>query len=879
MKGKILLISLILTSVCGYSQTAIFNYSRNTVSCKIVKSDERTIESKNSVLDYCGEIRKIQFHENPILPSEKSHYFAIGSQKLLFEGTANNDVIWGKETNSKDLKQPTTLQPGDCISLYRGTYDKEGLVGNIVISFPIGYIEKKIKITSFDTNDFTLNQDLKQFKFKVQNNSNCIIYDYKLVYLGKEEDISIDNDNCFTISMNPSKLSSDNKQFPIAITYKIKNHEYYAVQPTEIASITLETKPISDGPGWKECLIYGLILVIFITAACFLCQKLFGFSKFNFEIQTYDGKILKCSSKSENPSIGDIVNKEGTFATSNGIVYQCKKDKKNKIRISSVLTRISCKNEEYFDIGPINNSNTPGYLVPNCNGEDIKLSLGMYTLQNGEYVTENNYVVNILNKKIVSILYRIYYKSKSNQIDVQIRHLTPQVGDTIVVKTGTTGKFQFEATDGNIYEIANNKIIKITPSASTYNSNATPTPVPTTPASDNQLAKLEEDLRLAEQANLQLKERLNGTYTKEEYETLKGNYDTEKRKLQELEKKHKELQKSISQEKQQLKEAEEKIQKTIQEAMDTGKAEGKFETERQYKKLISEQYISLSKHDELVKPLKTQKEDAVKAKERADEKIKAKDEKICDAEAKIVSLKRNVQLANEALIKQTAANANLKDAAKKKNMHYVLQVQETLSEISETFKDVYKDISNQQIKEGLIAPMLRGVSGLSTGILSWAEDFTVKVLEESEGFFGADFLAMQESDVKELLAKKFISNVIKSDSFSKFIRLYQLSTVPFIRKQLIEAQLNVVVLNKLYYKVYSLVTDFGYTIICPNLFEEKYTEAKYQWFNSTNLFGIIELPDDVKDLVKGSEIIIDINQIGFNSIWANRKATAVTPDF
>ena len=93
--------------------------------------------------------------------------------------------------------------------------------------------------------------------------------------------------------------------------------------------------------------------------------------------------------------------------------------------------------------------------------------------------------------------------------------------------------------------------------------------------------------------------------------------------------------------------------------------------------------------------------------------------------------------------------------------------------------------------------------------------------------------------------------------------------------------MNIDVLNKLYYKVYTLVSDFDYQIICPKLFEEQHSDKKYQWFNSTNLFNIINLPEEEKKAIKelGPETIIDVNQIGFISPWASRNATAVTSDF
>jgi hypothetical protein len=339
---------------------------------------------------------------------------------------------------------------------------------------------------------------------------------------------------------------------------------------------------------------------------------------------------------------------------------------------------------------------------------------------------------------------------------------------------------------------------------------------------------------------------------------------------------------------QKLKETEQKLQETEQrkdkeicEAMEKARADEKKRLEAIHKKDIIDNYIPIAIHKQklLIRYNKVRK--AIKAKEESDKALKQKEADLTIANGKISDLETDILNKKTEIIRLKAVIAKLKEAAQKKNVHFVYQVQETLEEISNTFKDVYKDMTNTTIKDGFISPMLNGVSGLGVGIMSWAEDFTVKVKGNSEEFFGGDFMTMNEEDVKETISRKFISNIVKSDSFSKFVRLYYLSNIPFIRKQFVDAGMNIDVLYKLYYKVYVLVSEFGYQIICPRLFEEQYSEKKYKWFNSTNLFNIINLPEEEKSAIKelGSETIIDVNQIGFISPWASRNATAVTPDF
>ena len=409
-----------------------------------------------------------------------------------------------------------------------------------------------------------------------------------------------------------------------------------------------------------------------------------------------------------------------------------------------------------------------------------------------------------------------------------------------------TREFEFE--NGYIIKVENNSISEIIRKISDEPNSVPNDDIPYEEIK-NKLAEVERELR--------------SRPTRQEYEELS-------RKLQEAKQKNKEDEEKIND-----------IDRVVEQAKKVAKAEERKHMEITHKKDIIDNYIPLSEHKQKLSKSDKVAKDAADAKEKSDKALKQKETELNLATDKISELEKVVLEKKTEIIIQKATIAKLKEAAQKKNVHFVYQVQETLEELSNTFKDVYKDMTNSTIKDGFISPMLKGVSGLGTGILSWAEDYTVKVKGDSEGFFGGDFMTMKEEYVKETISKKFISNIVKSDSFSKFVRLYQLSTVPFIRKQFVEAGMNINVLNKLYYKVYVLVSEFGYQIICPRLFEEQHSDKKYQWFNSTNLFNIIELPEEEKKAIKelGPETIIDVNQIGFVSPWVSRSATAVTPDF
>lgn len=620
-------------------------------------------------------------------------------------------------------------------------------------------------------------------------------------------------------------------------------------------------------------LIFGGITIIFIV---------FWFSKSTL-IEFENKKNLRLLvSKSGKITKGTKSLSSGTFERYDGYVYKLKRQKWYNLfsRVYFVGVKIHCSDKKSFILEDCDmHQDNVGQVHYINNAIDIIIAVGMKAFSDGEYELEDKSIITIDKGKIHEVR-KCIYSTRNTAHYITLNSDEPQKNDLVTPKNKKP--YVIETTDGIRYDISNNRIQKISNTISKVTQiELVATNGKIITVIPNGDVPTEGDKAIAADGEYIVE---NTVYVIEEckIKSIHSKYEqyTQSESLKLIEQLREENNK-VNVELTELKKKYENIDKTIETAKAEAEAEEKKRLDAIHKKDIINNYISLSEHKQQLDKSDKLSKEAVAAKERTEKTLRQKELELTTASDKISELEKVVHEKETEIITQKAAIAKLKDVAQKKNVHFVYQVQETLEEISNSFKEVYKDMTNATIKEGIISPMLKGVSGLGAGILSWAEDYTVKVEGDSEGFFGGDFMTMKEEDVKEILSKKFISNIVKSDSFSKFVRLYQLSSVPFIRKQFIEAGMNIDILNKLYYKVYVLVSEFGYQIICPRLFEEQHSDKKYQWFNSTNLFKIIDLPEEEKKAIKdlGSETIIDVNQIGFTSPWASRNATAVTPDF
>lgn len=878
---KKILISIIICVLGGiaHAQDMIVTFASNSATITI---DGKKFETKNQI-NICKEIKSIKIEESPGLTVRKKHYLKVNDQKIALSSQDANI----KDSCTYNLNKPFTIHYSNVIKVFRD----EDLCGTFNVVKPISEkdVIENVKFNREDIKSIKRGER-KNVVVTLENPLKITLENVKVLIGKKEVKPSFDNKTLkFELSLENNVESAD-----VKIKYDVKGHAELKGLEYQLYTITLEKSPFENVIG----VIVGVVVLVLVL-------WLFWFAK-STPVKTKKGKTFRLLLGAN----GVITNGNkslisGTYESLDGHIYKLKRKKWYALfsRLCFIGVKIECPDNGSFVLEECNEIPDNVGLIHHNNGTvDRIIAVGMKAYNDGVYVLEDKSEININGGEIQEVK-KYILSTRNTPHYISLNSDEPQVNDLVTPKNKKK-QYTIETSEGVRYDVCNNRIQKI---SNTNNSQTNQVElvasngktiivipkgeIPTvgdiaiaaegeyvvgnmvyvieegkiksiTRCKDEEQYTIPELLEIVNQLrneNNQLQKRP----TQESYDLLKEQCGKTDDELAGLKKKY------------------EDVDKTIESAKAKARTEEKKRLETIHKKDIIDNYILLSEHKQKLSQSEKVAKEAIGAKETCEKSLKMKETELATATGKISELEKAVHDKETEIITHKAAIAKIKETAQKKNVHFVYQVQETLEEISNTFKDVYKDITNSTIKDGLISPMLKGVSGLGAGILSWAEDYTVKVKGDSEGFFGGDYMTMKEEDVKETISKKFISNIVKSDSFSKFVRLYQLSNVPFIRKQFVEAGMNIDVLNKLYYKVYVLVSEFGYQIICPRLFEEQHSDKKYQWFNSTNLFNIIDFPEEEKKAIKelGPETIVDVNQIGFISPWASRNATAVTPDF
>lgn len=844
-----------------------------------------TYDSKHEI-KLCKEISSVKIEESPNLPAKQEHYIKINGVNVSISDS--NAKLLGSYTYT--LATPFTLHFGEIITVYRGatlcaTFHVE--------SKPISKNEV-VEKTKFNT---TAPKPLKQgekinVEAELETSLSIVLENVKILKNNKEITPNFNGKILkFELSLEDNEKSAD-----IKIRYDIKGQP--KLKGLEYSLCTIEKEPSTPNIAWY---LGGGFCLLILLGIIFLA---YWFSQ-STRIRFTDEKTLRLIiDKNGKIKKGNKSLSSGTFEGQDGLVYKLKRQRWYSIfsRVYFIGVKIACSNNKFFTLEDCQEPQDHVGLVHYDNGiVDRIIAVGMKAASDGVYVLEDKSEITIKSGEIHEIK-KFVVSTRNTTHYITLNSGEPQVNDLVSPKNNKN-QYVIETADGIHFDIFNNRIQKISTITTTpanqieivAKNGKTIIVIPKgdVPAVGDIAIVAEGEyivgnmVYVIEEGKIKSitchnEDQYSPTQLLELVKQLREeNRNLLSRPTQESFDLLKEQNRNVNAELIELKKKYENVDKAIEDAKIEAKTEEKRRLDALHKKDIIDNYISLSEHKQKLNKSDKLVKDAVEAKEKSARALKQKEAELATASGKILDLEKTVHEKQTEIIAQKASIAKLKEVAQKKNVHFIYQVQDTLEEISNTFKDVYKDMTNTTIKDGFISPMLKGVSGLGAGILSWAEDYTVKVQGDSEGFFGGDFMTIREEDVKETISKKFISNIVKSDSFSKFVRLYQLSSVPFIRKQFIEAGMNIDILNKLYYKVYILVSEFGYQIICPRLFEEQHSDKKYQWFNSTNLFNIINLPEEEKKAIKdlGPETIIDVNQIGFTSPWASRNATAVTPDF
>lgn len=876
--------------------TVVFsNDSISSISIDKGNAQTQEVLKNGSILDYEGLVSEIEFKENPVLPQGKSakHFFKVNGTAIEFSHYDKenkvivfSEYIRGRERDTKKLKKTSIkLSAGEIFSCYRNDQkikslyikEKKPSVHELLTNLQV-VVKKQPSAFDADTVDFEYSIEglekitnlTKKLYYKYKNKEFAIPYKAEAALLKfKIQTSGLEEGNPVEISLKVSDKSSDkNRTLTLYKGEIIKNNNSNIIIITVLAII--------------GALLLLLLILIYIWNRKF--KHAIVFKSVNDDIEFKVNCI-------DVPKLGDLSNKSGICTTSEGRVYKFRKRSKLGFpKLVYIGYEVKCKDSSSFVIDTKGASKASKVYIK-LNDNNIFLNLGASAEKDGIYEYEDHQIT-IENGRIKSIAKVVIDPHTNKRYTIILNKNTPQKND-IVEPCNKKKYYSFESSDHTIYEVSNNKIeriranndiiteltsvegikIKVIKRGETPSEGDIATP-------DGKYYFNNNDIYIIE--NGQIKSILKKEEQTQNIKSLEHALADAELEIEKLSKRP--TLDSFNELRAQLTAANEKlsnVDKNIENAVNRVIAEERYKVEVFYKKKIAEEYISAKSYQQEKNFYEKKLIDSEQRIKKVEDLIRLKDNEIKSENERIKTLLAEKETKAQSIIHLNASLAKMKECMRQKNVHYMIQIQETLFEISESFKDVYKNMDESIIKEGLVYPMVKGVSGLSLGLILWSEEFSVKVLGDTEAFFGTDYLFMKEMDVKDILSKKFISNIVKSDSFSKFIRLYQLSMVPFIRQQLMNAKMDLEILNKLYYKLYTLVTDFGFTIICPRILEEQYNENKYQWFNSTNLFNIINLSNENKAMIKekGADIIIDVNQIGYDSPWITRKATVVTPDF
>lgn len=300
-----------------------------------------------------------------------------------------------------------------------------------------------------------------------------------------------------------------------------------------------------------------------------------------------------------------------------------------------------------------------------------------------------------------------------------------------------------------------------------------------------------------------------------------------------------------------------------------------------FERVLTTEYISIRDHKKLCNSLQFKSKNASDQHAAVITERDTYKEIVSAKELQIQSLKYQLEAQVSEFVKLKGNHDEIKKVLGQKNIYYVNIITETLNELSAEFSSAFCDVADDNIRQKVILPLIKGVSGLSSGIIAYADKFQNEVLNNMDIFFGKDYFVMNEKDVKETLAEHFIINVIKLDSFSKFVRLYLMSTVPWIHEQLVKKNVDVELYAYLFHKMKSLVSLFGVKLVYPKLFEETFTnQSCYQWNESTEVFDVFELSDELRKKLSRTDIIVDLIQLGYETAsGVKRRAIIATPNF
>ncbi|MBE6187929.1 MAG: hypothetical protein E7143_02250 [Rikenellaceae bacterium] len=215
---------------------------------------------------------------------------------------------------------------------------------------------------------------------------------------------------------------------------------------------------------------------------------------------------------------------------------------------------------------------------------------------------------------------------------------------------------------------------------------------------------------------------------------------------------------------------------------------------------------------------------------------------------------------------------------------YLLQIDDTLKEVSEDILDALKDVEEGELKRKLVHPILNGVKDVDEGVTTYYSRWRQQVMNNPTQFFGKDLYEMTNSEVKTKLVSSFLKNLAQGDTFSKLAKLYMYIQADWINEILIGNKFNVDKIEQIFNRLTMLFNDFGIEIIYPRLFVDRMNDQIHTFDSRCDVFRLFSISEEMRlAYSKENDLIVDIIQVGvkIQSLTPayNRKAIVSIPNF
>ena len=215
---------------------------------------------------------------------------------------------------------------------------------------------------------------------------------------------------------------------------------------------------------------------------------------------------------------------------------------------------------------------------------------------------------------------------------------------------------------------------------------------------------------------------------------------------------------------------------------------------------------------------------------------------------------------------------------------YLLQIDDTLKEVSEDILDALKDVEEGELKRKLVHPILNGVKDVDEGVTTYYSRWRQQVMNNPAQFFGKDLYEMTNSEVKTKLVSSFLKNLAQGDTFSKLAKLYMYIQADWINEILIRNKFNVDKIEQIFNRLTMLFNDFGIEIIYPRLFVDRMNDQIHTFDSRCDVFRLFPISEEMRlAYSKENDLIVDIIQVGvkIQSVTPayNRKAIVSIPNF